>query len=115
MARLDRLITIFKITEDGNGIHTRHNLNKNIRASFRQLSDQERVFTHENGTDSTAKFEIDRRSLTTDLYVEYKRKTFGTTFYQISSIDPFDEHDLHIKLNCKVVEHALDYDKEVDG
>lgn len=115
MLRLDRTITVFRLDEDEEGNRTRVNVAKGIRASFRQLSEAERASTHENGTDSTAQFEINRRPLSTDMYVEYSRKTFGTTVYQIVSIDPFDEHDTHITIRCKVVEHALKYEKETDS
>lgn len=114
MPRLDRIITVFKLTEDENGNRKRVNVAKNIRASFRQLSDDERVATHENGTDSTAQFEINRRPIYTDEYVEYTRKTYGTSIYQIVSIDPFNEHEGHIKIKCKLVEHKINYESEVD-
>lgn len=110
--RLDRKISIFKLTENEDGIRTKVSVATNIRASFRQLSDDERVSTHENGTDSTVQFVINRRNVSTDMFVLYKRKTFGDSVYQVTSIDPFDDHDSTITLKCKLVEHQLDYEKE---
>lgn len=112
---LDRQITVFRLSSSTADVVTRVNVYKKIYAYFRQLSDEERVYSHENGTESTCEFEINRRAITTDEYVEYSRKDFGTTYYQVTAVDSYDEHESHIKVLCREVEHKLPYTSEVDS
>ncbi len=112
MSKLDRRITIFKLKEDTDGNNTRVNVYNSIHAAFRQLSDSERVTTQENGTQSTCRFEINRMKVTLDMYVEFTRPIYGTTIYQVTSVDDFHEHERHMVIGCREIQHELVYESE---
>ena len=109
--RLDRIVTVFRLEKTKNGF-VRHDVYKDIKANFRQLSDQERVSTFENGTNSTCQFRINARKITLDMYVEYKREVYGKTIYQVTSVDDYNEHQPTIVVRCSEIQHALTYKEE---
>ena len=112
MSKLDRRITLFRLKQGTNGSVTKVIVYQSIHAAFRQLSDSERVTTQENGTQSTCRFEINRMKVTLDMYVSYTRQVFGETVYQVTSIDDFHEHERHMVIGCREVQHALKYTAE---
>ncbi len=109
MSRLDRRIDLFRLRQNTDGTVTKVIVFQNVHAAFRQLSDSERVTTQENGTQSTCRFEVNRMKVTLDMYVSYTRSTYGATVYQVTSIDDFHEHERHMVIGCKEVQHALTY------
>ena len=47
--------------------------------------------------------------VTLDMYVSFNRPIFGETVYQVTSIDDFHEHERHMVLGCKEVQHAIKF------
>ena len=109
MSKLDRRITLFRLKQDKSGNVTKVIVYERIHAAFRQLSDSERVTSQENGTQSTCRFEVNRMKVTLDMYVSFNRPRFGETVYQVTSVDDFHEHERHMVLGCKEVQHAIKF------
>ena len=62
--------------------------------------------------DTEVIFIINRRNISKDMYIEYiSRRTFGTTTYQITSIDSFDDTSYDMKVGAKKITPPR-YDKE---
>ncbi len=114
MSKLDRRITIFKLKQSTSGVYKKVYVYRNVHAAFRQLSDSERVTSQENGTQSTCRFEVNRMKITLDMYISYTRAIFGETVYQVTSVDDFHEHERHMVIGCKEVQHALKFESEED-
>ena len=116
----DRKIKIFKlVTErdlDGFVKTTKkyiHPVCKTLSAYFRTLKSSEIALNKQVMDDTEAIFIINRRHIEKDMYIEYlSRRDYGTTTYQITSVDTYDDSGNDIKLNAKKVNPPVYEDVE---
>lgn len=117
----DRKIKIFSLIKerdaDGFIITTKKYIHPNCKtlcAYYRDLRSSEIALNKQVLDDTEVMFIINRREIEKDMYIEYiSRRTYGTTTYQITSIDSFDDSGNDIKIGAKKVNPPT-YDK-VEG
>ena len=96
--RLDKKIKIFKLNQDRDGAYVVtvkkyiHPVDAKLCAYFRDLSQKEVNANKQSQDDSTAMFVINRRLVTQGMFIEYRRKTFGLTTYQITGVDSWNDN-----------------------
>lgn len=107
----NRKVKIFKIVtsrnEQGFEIATKkyiHPLDKCLSAYFKDLRSSEQAFNRQAEDLTEVVFVLNRRVLEKDMYIEYiSRRTYGTTTYQITSIDNFDDTSYDVKVGARKV------------
>lgn len=115
----NRKVKIFKLVstrnENGFEVITKkyiHPINKRLCAYFKELKSGEVAFNRQVEDDTEVIFIINRRNIDKDMYIEYiGRRTFGTTTYQITGIDPFDDTGYDMKVGAKKINPPA-YDNE---
>ena len=107
----DRKVKIFKLisarNENGFEVITKkyiHPINKCLSAYFKELKSSELAFNRQVEDDTEVIFVINRRNIDKDMYIEYiSRRTFGTTTYQITGVDSFDDTSYDMKVSAKKI------------
>lgn len=114
MVRLDRSIRIFRLDytkdEKGRKVTVKTYLNKSPDASdrflcsFRDLSAKERFQYSEMSEDTESVFEINRRKVTVEDFIEYESPGFGLLTYRITGIDSFSDYSkVRMRIRAKEV------------
>lgn len=107
----DRKIKIFQLisarNENGFEVITKkyiHPIDKCLSAYFKDLRSSEIAFNRQAEDDTEVVFVINRRAIEKDMFIEYiSRRTFGTTTYQITGIDSFDDTSYDMKVGAKKI------------
>lgn len=115
----NRKIKIFKLlsarNENGFEVITKkyiHPIDKCLNAYFKDLRSSDIYMNRQVENDSEVLFVINRRAIDTDMFIEYiSRRTFGTTTYQITGIDSFDDTSYDMKVSAKKINPPR-YDNE---
>lgn len=115
----NRKIKIFQLlslrNEQGFEVITKkyiHPIDKCLNAYYKDLRSTELYMNSQVEDDTEVIFIINRRNISKDMYIEYiSRRTFGTTTYQITSIDSFDDTSYDMKVGAKKITPPR-YDKE---
>lgn len=116
----NRKVKIFKLisTRDASGfeIITKkyiHPIDKYLNAYYKDLRSSEINFNKQAEDVTEAMFVINRRVVEKDMYIEYiGRRTFGTTTYQITSIDSFDDTSYDMKIGVrKITPPTFDFEE----
>lgn len=107
----NRKIKIFQLissrNENGFEVITKkyiHPVDKCLNAYFKDLRSSEIAFNRQAEDVTEVIFVINRRAIEKDMYIEYiGRRTFGTTTYQITSIDSFDDTSYDMKVGARKI------------
>ena len=90
-----------------------HPINKYLKAYIRDLSSKEIQTNKQAQDESTMQIIINRREITKDMYVEYRRRGFkNIQTYEINGIDYFTDSTNEIKLNVSLIKQELTFDEE---
>lgn len=115
----NRKVKIFRIitTRDANGFEVAvkkyiHPIDKCLNAYFKDLRSSEIAMNKQAEDLTEVMFVLNRRPLAKDMYIEYiSRRTYGTTTYQVTSIDNFDDTSYDVKVGARKVNPPA-YDSE---
>ena len=89
-----------------------HPIDKCLNAYFKDLRSSEIAFNKQAEDLTEVMFVLNRRPLSKDMFIEYiSRRTYGTTTYQITSIDSFDDTSYDVKVGARQVNPPR-YDSE---
>ena len=92
-----------------------HPINGFLWAYVRDLSQKEVQARKQVQNDATIQVRINRREITNDMFMEYKRPGMkNTNTYNISGIDFFDDSQSEIKFDGSLISQAITYDR-VEG
>lgn len=114
MNRLDKKLRIYVIDDgidsEGNSIQIKHYLNTDdspanmFKCYFRSMSTDERRQQFELGNDCDAFFEINRREVDTNCYIEFTRELFGLKTFKINMIDAYNDNNrTRLRIRAKEV------------
>lgn len=120
MLKKDRIIKIFQLTQvrELEALTKTikkyiHPVDEGVKAYVRDLSSTEAKEYGQAADEETIYAIINRRNITKDMFVEFKRrgsKTYQT--YNITGIDDFDGRENEIKLTLVKIKQTLDFDEE---
>ena len=113
----DKKIKIYQIisNRDSQGFITTikryiHPVNSYLCAYFKDLRSAEIAANRQVEDDTEAQFLINRRAVSKDMFIEFKRRTFGMTTYQITGIDGYEDNSNELKLSVKKINSIPKYD-----
>lgn len=116
----DKKVKIFKLVKARNSedfivIKKKyiHPMGSFIKAFIRDLSSREIQTNKQAQDDSTMQAIINRREVSKDMYLEYRRRGFKRPqVYNITGVDYFTDSTNEIKLTLSLVTQEITYDEE---